>query len=82
MKKEEIIGLLNKLINNQFSMQDGGQLIIKYIKERKDVDIPSFTVTPFENELYDHAVRTALEWYEKKFEILKVFKENKLVTIC
>jgi hypothetical protein len=82
MKREEIISLLNKLITGQFSMQDGGNLIIKYIKERKNVDISSFSVSPFESEMYDLAVRTALEWYEKKFEILKVFKDNKLVTIC
>lgn len=81
MKREDIINCLNKLMKGQFSVQDGGSLIIEYIFEKKGIRVQSFSVSQFEYELYDSATKTALEYFEKKFNIVKVFINNKVVLI-
>lgn len=79
MNREDFIKKLNLFYNNNLQTAEGVGILMNYCADKgKDADlsykfISTIAMTPY----FIHYLKIAVEYYEREFEIVKVYNQNK-----
>lgn len=79
MDRDNFIKKLTLFYNNNLQMAEGIGLLMNYCTEKgKDTDLSyKFISTIAITSYFIHCLKIAVEYYERKFEIVKVYNQNK-----